>query len=64
MAFFGAIITGLLTSLQLDPPTFPMDWVSWKPIVVGGISMALAYFAKNFLTNSKDEFLKKEEPKL
>ena len=62
MAFIGALITGLMTSLNAVPPSFPMDWIAWKPIVMGGVVMALTYFTKNFLTNSKDEFLKQEKP--
>jgi hypothetical protein len=60
MAFIGVILTGLITSINAG--SLPLDWAAWKPILMGGLSAALAYFAKNFLTNSSDQFLKKEDP--
>lgn len=40
--------------------TFPMDMASWKHIGSVALMAAVSYIAKNFMTNSKDEFMKKE----
>ena len=58
MAVLGSIVTGLYTSVSAG--AFPLDWAAWKPILIGGLGMGLTYIIKNFFTNSKDEFLKKE----
>lgn len=58
MAVIGAIITGLYTSIQAG--AFPADWTAWKPILIGGLGMGLAYLIKNFFSNSDDKFMKKE----
>jgi hypothetical protein len=43
--------------------TFPSTWNDLKPIVLAAISAGLAYILKNWLTNSDDQFLKKETNK-
>lgn len=62
--FLVTILTSVLSSVVaiLNAGTIPTDLASWKPTLIAGISAGLAYIAKNFLTNSNDEFLKKETP--
>lgn len=58
MALLGALIAGIYTSIQSG--ALPVTLEAWKPIVMGALLAALTYLGKNFTTNSKDEFLKKE----
>ena len=58
MAMLTVLITALYNALQAGE--LPMDLVFWKPQIIMGLKVAIIYLAKNFLTNSKDQFLKKE----
>jgi hypothetical protein len=57
-----SILTVIVTMLFsiVNSGTFPATWTDWKPIVLAAISAGLAYILKNWLTNSDDQFLKKE----
>jgi bacteriorhodopsin len=56
IAVITAVITLLYNTLQTGSLTF-----DWKAISTAAASAALAYIMKNLLTNSSDEFLKKEK---
>jgi len=56
IAVFTAVITLLYNTVQTGSLTF-----DWKAISTAAASAALAYIMKNLLTNSSDEFLKKEK---
>lgn len=60
--FLLATLTAVITSLYaiINTGTFPTDWATWKTILLVGLGAGLSYIIKNFLTNSKDKFLKKE----
>lgn len=57
VAMLTAIITGLGTVLQNG--TIPTE-TELKNLVLIGLSAGIAYLGKNLLTNSNDQFLKKE----
>ena len=54
-----AVLTGIITAAytSVENGTFSFDW---KAIIIAAISAAFAYITKNLLTNSNDEFLKKD----
>ena len=57
LAVITAIITGLYTSLQSGLlPGMP----EIKAMLLTGITAGVGYLLKNLLTNSKDQFMKKE----
>jgi len=56
IAVITAVITLLYNTVQTGSLTF-----DWKAISTAAASAALAYIMKNLLTNSSDEFLKKEK---
>jgi len=56
IAVLTAVITLLYNTVQTGSLTF-----DWKAISTAAASAALAYIMKNLLTNSSDEFLKKEK---
>jgi hypothetical protein len=60
-----SLIIFALTPLIMSIATgnIPMTMVEAAPLLKAGISAAAAYIVKNFLTNSNDEFLKKDETK-
>ena len=60
--FVKSLIIFGLTPLFMSIATgnIPMTMVEAAPLLKAGISAAAAYVVKNFLTNSNDEFLKKE----
>lgn len=60
--FILATITAIITSLYaiINTGTFPTDWATWKTILLIALSAGISYLLKNFATNSKDKFLKKE----
>lgn len=64
--FITAMITVIVTSLysSIQSGTIPTDWLFWKTQLMLGLGAGLSYLIKNFLTNSDDKFLKKEEPKI
>jgi len=56
IAVITAVITILYNTVQIGSLSF-----DWKAISTAAASAALAYIMKNLLTNSEDEFLKKEK---
>ena len=58
VAFLSALLTGVYNGI--DAGTFALTWVFFKPIVLVSFGSMIAYLLKNYLTNSNDEFLKKE----
>jgi len=60
-AILMALITGIYTSI--DSGAFPPDPAGWKAMGVTALGAGLAYVLKNWLTNSDDQFMKKEQPK-
>jgi len=55
IAVLTGIITAAYTTVQNDSLHF-----DWKAITIAALSAAFAYITKNLLTNSNDEFLKKD----
>lgn len=55
IAVLTAVITVAYNTVQTGTLSF-----DWKAISTAAASAALAYIMKNLLTNSEDEFLKKE----
>lgn len=56
IAVLTAVITVAYNTVQTGTLSF-----DWKAISTAAASAALAYIMKNLLTNSEDEFLKKEK---
>jgi EamA domain-containing membrane protein RarD len=56
IAVLTAVITVAYNTVQTGTLSF-----DWKAISTAAASAALAYIMKNLLTNSNDEFLKKEK---
>lgn len=56
-----SVLTGAITIMNAGD--IPLDFPSWKPTLIAGITAGISYLLKNFLTNSQDQFLKKEEAK-
>lgn len=56
IAVLTAVITVAYNTVQTGTLSF-----DWKAISTAAASAALAYIMKNLLTNSDDEFLKKEK---
>ena len=56
MAVLTAVISVVYTSIESGSLEFNL-----KSIVISALSAALAYIMKNALTNSDDQFLKKEK---
>jgi len=57
-AILLAILTGLYSSI--NEGTFPPSVEGWKAMGVTALGGGIAYLLKNWLTNSDDQFLKKE----
>ena len=55
IAVLTSVITIIYDTVQIGSLTF-----DWKAIYTAAASAALAYILKNLLTNSNDEFLKKD----
>lgn len=60
MAVITALMTGVYTSIQSG--TFPPDAAGLKTMGLSALAAAIAYLLKNFMTNSNDEFMKKDAP--
>ena len=60
VAVLTVVLTGALTSLQAG--VLP-DLATVKTLIVTGLGAGVAYILKNLLTNSEDQFLKKEPKK-
>jgi len=58
-----AVLTVIVTMLLslLNTGVFPMTLEAWKPILMASVGAGLAYILKNWLTNSDDKFLTKEQ---
>ncbi len=50
-----SVLSIIYSSLQAGSLT-----IDWKVILTTGLTSAIGYIIKNYLTNSKDEILKKE----
>ena len=61
LAVFTAFVTGVYEAIQAGNINF--TWAFWQPIIYTAIGSGLAYFIKNFFTNSKDQFATTENPK-
>ena len=59
MAILTVIVTGLYTALNAVPPSIP-DLPTLENLGAAGLVAGAIYLMKNFLTNSNDQFLKKE----
>lgn len=59
-----AMITIILTALynSLEAGQFPTDIHFWVVELKLGLGAGISYVLKNWITNSKDQFLKKETP--
>lgn len=60
VAVLTVVLTGSLTSLQAG--ILP-DIATIKALSITGLGAGVAYILKNLLTNSEDQFLKKEPKK-
>lgn len=58
MAVIAVILTTVYSSIEAG--AFPTTWAEWAMILKVAASTAIVYILKNFLTNSKDQILKKE----
>ena len=63
--FILAVLTVLVTYIGqcLQAESFPMDAHTWILELKIALGAGIGYVMKNWLTNSDDQFLKKEEPK-
>ena len=59
MAVLTALVTALYTAISGTSPHWPTG-AEWQTIALTALSAGLVYLTKNFLTNSKDQFLKKD----
>lgn len=57
IAFLTALLTGIIEILG-NGAVF--TWLTLKPVLIAGISAALAYLIKNFSTNSHNQFFTRE----
>jgi hypothetical protein len=54
-----AVLTGIITAAYSTIQSGSVQF-DWKAITIAALSAAFAYITKNLLTNSNDEFLKKD----
>jgi hypothetical protein len=60
MAILGSVVSALLVIINNGKlPTLD----EWKNVGMLGLMAGISYLLKNLLTNSNDQFLKKEEAK-
>ena len=57
VAFLTALLTGVIDILG-NGAVF--DWIHIKPVLIAGISAALAYILKSLSTNSRNQLFMKE----
>lgn len=57
VAFLTALLTGVIEILNKDAV---FTWLSMKPVLIAGISAALAYLLKSLSTNSHNQLFTKE----
>lgn len=57
-----SVLTVLISMLgsSISNGVFPDTWEDWKVILLASLGAGLSYILKNWLTNSDDQFLKKE----
>lgn len=59
MAGIAAILTSLYQLIQTG--IFPTTLSELKPVLLAGVGAMLAYILKNFFTNNKNQFAKKDK---
>ena len=57
IAFLTAVITGIIELLDSGAI---FTWLTLKPVLIAGVSGALAYLLKCLMTNSQDQMFKRE----
>jgi hypothetical protein len=57
IAFLAALIDGIIKILGSG---VAFDWIHIKPVLIAGISAALAYLLKSLATNSRNQLFTKE----
>ncbi len=57
IAFLTALISGIIELLDTGAI---FTWLTLKPVLIAGVSGALAYLLKCLMTNSKDQMFKRE----
>jgi hypothetical protein len=57
IAFLAALIDGIIKILESGAV---FDWIHIKPVLIAGISAALAYLLKSLSTNSHNQLFTKE----
>ena len=57
IAFLTAVISGIIEMLDTGAI---FTWVTIKPVLIAGVSGALAYLLKCLMTNSQDQMFKRE----
>jgi len=57
IAFLTAVITGIIELLDFGAI---FTWPTLKPVLIAGVSGALAYLLKCLMTNSQDQMFKRE----
>ena len=57
IAFLTAVITGVIELLDTGAV---FTWLTFKPVLIAGVSSALAYLLKCLMTNSQDQMFKRE----
>lgn len=57
IAFLTALISGVIEMLDTG---VVFTWLSMKPVIIAGVSGALAYLLKCLMTNSQDQMFKRE----
>lgn len=53
-----AFITGLYSLIANG---FELNWVTIKPVIIASIGAGVSYMTKNLLTNSKGDFMFREQ---
>ena len=57
VAFLTAVISGVIEMLDTGAV---FTWLTLKPVLIAGVSGALAYLLKCLMTNSQDQMFKRE----
>ena len=57
VAFLTAVIRGVIEMLDTGAV---FTWLTLKPVLIAGVSGALAYLLKCLMTNSQDKMFKRE----
>lgn len=61
--FIVAVITAIITAVYeaIQAGTIQFTWPFFEPVLITALGAGLAYLIKNWLTNSNDQFVKKEQ---